>query len=148
MTGKEPTLKPTALLICKGYSPRSLQVNPLLSVLMISVVVAELKFNPVDTKIMGSEKKGKVNEKSPHNSHWVKILALDQHRMKECLPKVYNLHNLIFLYKTQDHITKFLKTEIHIKMNVSSLIIEKKNHFFFWIFSIVIQAILNLSNLF
>ena len=71
MTGKEPTLKPTALLICKGYSPRSLQVNPLLSVLMISVVVAEPKLNPlpVDTKIMGSEKKGKVNEKSPHNSH-------------------------------------------------------------------------------
>ena len=71
MTGKEPTLKPTALLICKGYSPRSLQVNPLLSVLMIYVVVAEPKLNPlpVDTKIMGSEKKGKVNEKSPHNSH-------------------------------------------------------------------------------
>ena len=128
MTGKEPMLKPTANCIFKGYSSRSLQVKPLLSVLMISVVTAVSSY-PVDTKIMGSEEK-----KSPHNSHWVRILALDQHRMKECLPKVYNLHNLIFLYKTQDHITKFLKTEIHIEMNDSSFIIEKNRYSFMRLF--------------
>ena len=57
MTGKEPMLKPTAPSICKGYSSRSLQVKPLLSVLMISVVVAELNGYPVDTKMLSKATK-------------------------------------------------------------------------------------------
>ena len=141
MTGKEPMLKPTAPWISKGYSSRSLQVKPLLSVLMISVFVAELRGYPVDTKIMGTEKKKKLIRKAYiiyTRAHWtrvwVRILALEQHSMEEYLPEVYNLHSLISLYKTQDHNTKFLKTEIHIEMNDSSFIIEKNRYSFMRLF--------------
>ena len=94
MTGKEPMLKPTAPYICKGYSSRSLQVKPLLSIFMISVFVEELLGFPVDTKIRGTEKKKKIMRKGYiiHKSMlewgiWIRILALDQHSMKEYLPK-------------------------------------------------------------
>ena len=68
MTGKEPMLKPTAPSICKGYSSRSLQVKPLLSIFMISVFEEETVGDPVDTKIRGTEKNKKNNEKRLHNS--------------------------------------------------------------------------------
>ena len=73
MTGKEPMLKPTAPLICKGYSSMSLQVKSLFSVFMISVLVAELRGNPVDTKIWGTEETEKIMRKVymtlVHNQH-------------------------------------------------------------------------------